>query len=170
MKKLIEKKIKCKSDWQKKKNRWKQDYIWVQELSNGCNKMLISQFQLILSIRNPGKLNNKGKLIYDYGILLNLLQPQNKSISNIIIGMVKMQSWPLMVGKNSRNLRALQMFNLSIVQQSIRMMPDRGDEFYVSNYLDWNTYNIVYNSDFLNNCTKRAKKYKKQQYIYWLVH
>ena len=29
---LVEKKIRCKSNWQNKINRWKRDYVWIQDI------------------------------------------------------------------------------------------------------------------------------------------
>lgn len=74
--------------------------------------------------------------------------------------MVKMQLWLLIVDKNFCNLKALQMFDLSTIQQSIQMMPNKKNGFYVNNYLHQDMYNIVYNLDFLDNCTKKLKNIK----------
>ena len=36
------------------------------------------------------------------------------------------------------------------------------DTYYINNYIDWNTYNIIYDSDFFNQEMRAACDYEKQ--------
>jgi hypothetical protein len=40
-------------------------------------------------------------------------------------------------------------------------MSNEKDDYYVNNYSNWNTYNIVYDEDFLRSDNRRIKFYKE---------
>jgi hypothetical protein len=53
------------------------------------------------------------------------------------------------------------MYNISNVIQSVHVIFSEIEHYYVNNYVNWNTYNIVYDENFLKNEARRAEKYKK---------
>lgn len=157
----------CKPD-QQGLHKWKHNYIQVQkptnktdDSANPCHDKLISQLQFILKIKNPETTNNGGKSAKYTDALLELMRLQNKNALNKITSMIEMQPQPMEMDGNLRTLKALHIFTLDTILKNIYIVLNSEKKFYVNNYSNQNSYNILYNENFINIDTKKAIQYRK---------
>lgn len=72
-----------------------------------------------------------------------------------------MQPWPMGIGKNLCILKTLHIVALNTILKSIYIVLNNEKKFYINNYSNWNSYNTLYNKDFINIGTKKATQYRK---------
>jgi hypothetical protein len=163
MKNLIEEKIRCKSNWQNKFDHWKQDYVWMQKQTSfdALNDKLIEQIQVIMTIEDSRRIINQTKSNIYFKVLLNLMRSRNKNISNEIFNMIELQSWSKKISKNSRRLDVKRFFDMSSILRSAHVISNEWNEYYVNNYIDWDTYNIAHDNDFMKKEKIKINVYKK---------
>ena len=58
-------------------------------------------------------------------------------------------------------LGAIRFYDMAAILQSVHVVPDGGTGYYVNNYADWDTYNTVYDDNFLTDGAKKAKQYQR---------
>ncbi len=167
MKNLIEEKIRCKSNWQNKFDHWRRNYVWMQKQTSfdALNDKLIKQIQVIMTIENSKKVINQTKSNIYFEVLLNLMRSRNKDISNEIFDMIELQSWSKKIFKNSKRLDVKRFFDMSSILRSAHMISNKRNEYYVNNYIDWDTYNIAYDNDFMRKDKIKINVYKKKSWI-----
>jgi hypothetical protein len=138
MKNLIEKKVRCKSNWQNKFDHWRRDYVWMQEQTSfdALNDKLIKQIQVILIIEDSRRITNQTKSNIYFEILFNLMRSRNKNISNEIFDMIELQSWSKKIFKNSKRLNVKKFFDMSSMLRSAYVILNERNEYYVNNYID----------------------------------
>jgi hypothetical protein len=163
IKNLIEEKIRCKSNWQNKFDHWRRNYVWMQKQTslNALNDKLIKQIQIIMTIEDLRKIINQIKSNIYFEILLNLMRSRNKDISNEIFDMIELQFWSKKIFKNSRKFDVKRFFDMSSILRSAHVISNERNEYYVNNYIDWNTYNIAYDNDFMRKDKVKINVYKK---------
>jgi hypothetical protein len=163
MKNLIEEKVRCKSNWQNKIDHWRRDYVWVQKQTSfdALHDKLIEQIQVILTIENSRRVINQTKLNIYFEVLLNLMRSRNKNISNEIFDMIELQSSSKKIFKNSRRFETKRFYDMSSILRNAHVISNERNKYYVNNYIDWNTYNIVYDNDFMRKDKIKINLYKK---------
>ncbi len=100
MKKLMKKKMRCKSQWQNKHDSWRRDFVWIQEeknriQSNTLNHFqnkIINQLQTILTIVKSKKIDVNDKSIKYCDVLLILLKSRNDEVFNEINEMIELRA------------------------------------------------------------------------------
>lgn len=167
MKKLIEKKVRCKSHWQNE-SHWKRNYVWMQKFvdirrfsSDTLNEKLIKQLQIILFVEDSRRVFNQIKSTIYFDVLLNVMRIWNKSISNEIIDMIELQTWFKKINENSKTLEVKKFYSMFAIIRSAHVMSSDEDRYYVNNYVNWDTYNNFYHKNFKKNDNKKTKEYKK---------
>ncbi len=163
---LMKKKIRCKLAWQNQSDVWRRDYVWMRkEFLNqtfffiSSKKKMINQIFCILFIHDLKFRDEKNKSLIYYNVLLNLKRSRFKRISNIINDMIELKNWRNEIARNSRNLKANKMYDISNVIRSIHVIFSEFEHYYVNNYVNWNTYIIVYDENFLKNEIRRVQNY-----------
>ncbi len=138
IKNLIEKKIRCKSNWQNKFDHWRRDYVWMQKQTSfdALNDKLIKQIQIILTIVDSRRVTNQTKSNIYFEVLLNLMWSRNKNILNEIFDMIELQSWSKKIFKNSKKLDVKKFFDMSSILRSAYVISNERNEYYVNNYID----------------------------------
>ncbi len=163
MKNLIEEKVRCKSNWQNKIDHWRRNYVWVQKQTSldALHDKLIEQIQVLLTIENSRRVINQTRSNIYFEVLLNLMRSRNKDISNEIFDMIELQSWSKKVSRNSRRFETKRFYDMSSILRSAHVISNERNEYYVNNYIDWNTYNTAYDNDFMRKDKIRVNLYKK---------
>jgi hypothetical protein len=166
--KLIEEKVRCKSQWQNKDDEWRRDFVWVQEevviesdSSNFFQSKFIEQLQIIMIIIDLEQLDSNHRSMRYYEVFLNIWKSRNKEKSNEISEMIDIKSWSQSVFRNFRFLRFKRIYDVSAMIKSVHVMSNDKNDYYVNNYANWDIYNTVYDEDFLNKRTRRAKTYSR---------
>jgi hypothetical protein len=168
MNELVEEKMRCKSRWQNRIDIWRRDYVWIQkDFSNQTYSSIsfenrsIEQILCIIIIKNTKFRDEKNRSLTYCDVLLNVKRSRHKRVSNEISEMIELKNWRDEIARNSKNLRANRMYNISSVIRSVHVVFSETEHYYVNNYVNWDTYNTVYDENFLKNEVRRAEEYKK---------
>ena len=81
--------------------------------------------------------------------------------------MMKVEHWSKQIFKNSCFINDRRFYNMLTILRSLHVVSTitkrkrikQKDFFYINNFIDWDTYNIFYDKDFLTNETKAVKKF-----------
>ena len=113
-----------------------------------------------MTVQDLYRVDEQNKLIRYCRALLELLRPRSKGIDQTT-GMLELEPWKNAPTAHPRMLGAIRFYGMSAILQSVHLVPDNGEGYYVNNYVDWDTYNIIYDDSFLENETRRAMQYEK---------
>jgi hypothetical protein len=168
MNELIKEKMRCKSRWQNRIDIWRRDYVWIQkDFSNQTYSSIsfenrsIEQILCIIIIKNTKFRDEKNRSLTYCDVLLNVKRSRHKRVFNEINEMIELKNWRNEIARNFKNLKANRMYNISSVIRSVYVIFSEIEHYYVNNYVNWDTYNIVYDENFLKNEVRRIEKYKK---------
>ncbi len=83
--------------------------------------------------------------------------------------MMKIKHWSKQIFKNSCFINDRKFYNMLIILRSLHVVSTitkwkkvkQKDFFYINNFIDWNTYNIFYNEDFLTNEMRAVEKFNE---------
>jgi hypothetical protein len=56
-------------------------------------------------------------------------------------------------------------FNVFVMIRNVHLILNEWDNYYLNNYANWNTYNIIYDENFLRNNNQKITRYKKKNNI-----
>ena len=171
MKKKIEKKIRCKFNWQNK-NNWKRNFVWMREKknirknfdNNAFHDKLIEQFQIIVIVVDFEKKNNDSISIRYSNVLLKMMWFYN-NVFNEIFEMIEIQSWFDKNVENQRIFEITRMYNMFAIMRSVHVIFNEKNDYYVNNYVNWNSYNTTYDADFLKIDVKKTKNFENN--FFW---
>jgi hypothetical protein len=124
-------------------------------------KKMIKQIFCILFIHDLKFRDKRNKSVIYYDVLLNLKRSRFKKISNVINDMIELKNWKNEIARNSRNLKTNKIYDISNVVWNVHVVLSEFEHYYVNNYVNWDTYNIVYDENFLKNKIKRVQNYQK---------
>ncbi len=85
--------------------------------------------------------------------------------------MIEIKHWSKDNVKNSRLLEASRFFHLHTILRSVHVVSandsrsesNKNKFFYINNFNDWDSYNSIYEKNFLHKETKVAKYYFKRK-------
>ena len=166
--------VRCCPNWQGKFGSWRRDYVFVQEHerhSVGCRRgpsvmegKMVGQLQLIITVADPERKNEQGNCVKYSGALIELLRFRNSGAINHRHGMVEVETWLRDDVLNPRGIGARRIYQMSTILRSAHLVPTglHDGVHYINNYIDWDTYNTVYDPDFHDQGTRAAYKYAKQ--------
>jgi hypothetical protein len=80
---------------------------------------------------------------------------------NEINEMIELRAWKQKSLSNLKSLDCHRFYDVSVVIRSVHVMSNERNDYYVNNYSNWNTYNIVYDEDFLQSDSRRVKSYRE---------
>jgi hypothetical protein len=178
--KLTEDLVRCSPNWQGKKGEWRHDYVWIQELEKESarskrsilNGKRVGQLQLIVSIRDHERRNScrNEPAIYT-GTLVEIFQPLRGGLPHEIHGMVEVQRYRGMAPVEKRNLGSQRFYAMENILRSAHLIPASSDSdvknknrevFFINNYIDWEQYNTLYDSDFKKTGKRLADNWYKK--------
>ncbi len=175
MNNLVKDKVICALNWQKSE-KWRRDCVLIQESSASSNDSsdilndyLSEWLQLIISVIDQFQWNDRDCLLKYTDALINLLKSWNKNTQQKVHEMMKIKHWSKQIFKNSCFIDDKRFYNMLTILRSLhvvltitkRKKVEQKDFFYINNFIDWNTYNIFYDEDFLTNETKAVEKFNK---------
>jgi hypothetical protein len=169
--------IRCSEDWRKTGSP-RYDFVWVQEY--GCLDNSTSEVQEI-----QGRMIGKsimfitvmdvevecgqvlgGEAPRYYGAVLNMMRLRNKGRANAIHGMIEVEDFPdhTAPGRNGK----IRCYDIQTVHRSVHAVPagldDNNDNkklWYVNNFIDWDSYNTLFNSDWREENKREVTKVKR---------
>ena len=109
-------------------------------------------------VLNSKRRDSQSKSIQYCEILLRMMRSQN-SRSNDIFEMMKIQLWINKEIENQRTLENNQMYDMTAIQRSVHVIFNEKKDYYVNNYVNWDSYNTIYNFNFLKIDVRRAKTF-----------
>ncbi len=176
LKNLVSNKVYCSLNWQRKKRVWRRDYVLIQkrskevtEVSTLLNNWLSDQLQLILFIINSLHQDNKSNKLRHNNALVELLKSCNEKTQHAKHEMIEIKHWFKDNIKNSRSFEVSWFFHLHTILKSVHVVSannisnksNRNKFFYINNFNDWDSYNLIYEKNFLHKETRIAEYYFK---------
>ena len=81
--------------------------------------------------------------------------------------MIELSDWPAQIFNNSQIMKGCRFFTMSNILQSVHIISasletrQRSETviYYLNNFVNWDSYNTIYEEDFLNKDTKIALYY-----------
>ncbi len=167
--KLTSKRIRCASAWQKQMLNWRRDYIYVQEYAENdqensdiveaLNDRLMKQLQIIITVHDSLRQDDNEKSVQYSRALIKLLKLKNNEVLDALHDMIEVEQWLKNTVKKSWYLECRRFYNMSTILRSAHLISTESKKFfYVNNYIDWDTFNILYEESFLK---KKAWKTNK---------
>jgi len=175
---LVSDKVYCSLNWQKKKKVWRRDYVLIQKRSKKMtealtllNDQLSDQLQLILFIIDSLRQDNKSNELRHNDVLIELLKSCNEKTQHAVHEMIEIKHWSKDNVKNSRLLKASQFFHLHTILKSVHVISannsrselNKNKFFYINNFNDWDSYNSIYEKNFLHKEMRVAEYYFKRE-------
>ena len=129
----------------------------VSNESTSFKMKFSDQLQICVSIWNVKLMNVEKKNMLHYETLIKIFQLKNNEFFDQIHEMFEIEHWLKSQIKNSRNLnhcRFYEFFNIIRSAHLISITIERKVKnidlkiWYVNNYIDWESYNIYYDSEY----------------------
>ena len=113
---------------------------------------------------NSEKKNKNDNYLKYINALIELLWFENLNVINHHHDMMKVKTWHASNARNSHNIDIWQFYQMFTIFCSAHVILIRlwDDTYYINNYIDWNTYNIIYDSDFFSQEMRAACDYRRQ--------
>ncbi len=158
--KLTSKWIQCTSAWQRQMLNWRRDYVYVQEYAENdqensdiveaLNDRLIRQLQIIITVHDSLRQDDNEKSVQYSRALIKLLKFKNNKVLDVLHDMIEVEQWLKNTIKKSQYLECQRFYNMSTILRSAHLISTESKKFfYVNNYIDWDTFNILYEESFL---------------------
>ena len=169
--------IRCSEDWRNSGSP-RCDFVWVQEY--GCLDKSTSEVEqiqgrmigrsiLFITVKDvecePGP---DGQVPRYYGTILSMMRLRNKGRAHAIHGMIEFEDSPVpehTAPKTGRNGK-IRCYDIQTVHRSVHAVPARLDDnnrlWYVNNFIDWDSYNTLFNSDWREENKREVKKVKRR--------
>jgi len=115
--------------------------------------------------------DNKSNELRHNDVLVKLLKPCNEETQHAVHEMIEIKHWFKDNIKNSRSLKASRFFHLHTILRSVHVVSandscselNKNKFFYINNFSDWDSYNSIYEKNFLHKETKVAEYYFKRE-------
>ncbi len=171
---LIEERVYCTLNWQRKGGLWRHDCVLVQKQSEDTetalstlNDQLSDKLRIIISVVDSLQENGWGKLKQYTGALVDLFKSMNKGCSHGVHGIIELSDWPAHVFNNPWFIEDWRFYTMSTVLWSVHIISAslkkrqriKGTMYYLNNFIDWDSYNSIYKKDFLTKGTNVALYY-----------
>ncbi len=167
--KLTSKRIQCASAWQRQMLNWRCDYVYVQEYAENdqensdiveaLNDRLMRQLQIIITVHDSLRQNDNEKSVQYSRALIELLKLKNNEVLDALHDMIEVEQWSKNTVKKSRYLECRWFYNMSTILRSAHLISTESKKFfYVNNYIDWDTFNILYEESFLKKKVRKMNE------------
>ncbi len=175
---LIEERVYCTPNWQRKEGLWRHDCVLVQKqsedtemTSSTLNSQLSDRLQIIISVADPLQENGWDKLKQYIDALVDLFKSMNKDCSHDVHNIIELNDWPAHVFNNSWFIEGQRFYIMSMVLWSVHIISAslkkrqriKGAMYYLNNFIDWDSYNSIYEKDFLTKGTNVALYYSHKR-------
>ena len=153
---------------------WRCDCVLIQKWPDNSicslillNSWLVSQLQIILSVKDSFWIDDKNKSVEYTDTLIKLFQPLNKDHAHSVHEIIELCDWSELLFKNSQFIEDQQSHAMSTILWSIYVVSasvsetstDKSHKYYLNNFIDWDLYNSIYEKNFLDHDIKTALFY-----------
>ena len=115
-------------------------------------------------IINSEKNNENNNYLKYIDAFIKFFQFENLNVIDHHHDIMKVKTWHASDARNSHNIDVwwfYQMFTI-LCSAHVISIELQNDTYYINNYIDWNTYNIIYDSDFFSQEMRAACDYERQ--------
>ena len=171
----------CSQSWRSREDEPRKDFVWVQEYAvnsaqtpgypNGNVGRLIGQLKLILTVIDPERLGEPSKSkekrhIKYSGALIQTYSWCRNGLCDPIHGMFEVEPIPPSQATRPRKLGATKIYPLSTILKCAHLIPvdlnisadTVNTRMFVNNYIDWEAYNTLYDSNWQEHLSRQADK------------
>ncbi len=167
--KLTLKQIQCAFAWQKQMLNWRRDYIYVQEYAENdqensdivkaLNDRLMRQLQIIITVHDLLHQDDNEKSVQYLRALIELLKLKNNKVLDTLHDMIEVEQWSKNTVKKSWYFECWWFYNMSTILWSAHLISIESKKFfYVNSYIDWDTFNILYEENFLKKKVQKMNE------------
>ena len=161
--------------WCEKILRWR-DNVWIQKSESKKdyqnNKLMkssekcVEQVQIIIIILDYQRLNFKKWSQRYTETLFKLKHWINKKATHSVHDMHEVKNFSSNTFQNSRLLNSCHFYDLLHIIRSAHLVSanQMHIRFYVNNFIDWNQYNTVYDSNFMTSDKQIVDEWEKQKH------
>ncbi len=119
----------------------------------------MKQLQIIITVRDSFRQDDNEKPVQYSRALIELLKLKNNEVLNALHDMIEVEQWSKNTVKKSRYLECWWFYNMSTILRSAHLISIESKKFfYVNNYIDWDTFNILYEENFLKKRVRKTNK------------
>ena len=122
---------------------------------------------MICTVRDEERWDKLDQHHQEYcGALVNIMKFRNGARPHPIHGMLEVEPWPQTSSNPLTTINGLRFYEISKVVRSAHLIPaftppERITYFYVNNLVDWDSYNTLYDEDFITQGLEMAKRYEQ---------
>lgn len=122
------------------------------------NEKKVEKLLLTVTVADPERFTTKSQPIIFTKAFVKLYNWGNFKQIHKIYKMVRLQKWRASTAKNPRNFDAHCIVKISSILHSAYIVCKDQEkfEFYVSNYIDWDQFNQLYDPDWLTKGIRNA--------------
>ena len=152
--KLVKEFVRCFLLWDDSSGRFWQDHIWLggnepDEKSLWGGK-LVGRLLLTVTVADPQRLDQKKKPVMYTGAFVEIYNWRSRELVYETHRMIKLKKYPISRVENPLNLSGQWFYKISEVLQSAHVVlrDTESNTFYLNNYIDWDQFNQLYNSEW----------------------
>ncbi len=107
---------------------------------------------------DPERFTLKGKPVIYTGVFVELYNWRHRGQVYEIHGIIELKKMHTLIAENPHNLVAHRIIEISSVLRSVHVVPRDQDKvvFYVNNYINWDQFNQLYDSDWIEKGIRNA--------------
>ncbi len=119
----------------------------------------MKQLQIIITVHDSLRQDDNEKSVQYLKTLIELLKFKNNEVLDALHDMIEVKQWSKNTVKKSQYLECRQFYNMSTILRSAHLISTESKKFfYVNNYIDWNTFNILYEESFLKKKVRKTNE------------
>ena len=117
-----------------------------------------------MTIVNSERKNESDNYLKYTDVFIEFFWFKNSDVIDHHHDMMKVKTWHASNARNSCNIDVWWFYQMFTILYSAHVISTEfwDDTYYINNYIDWNTYNTIYDSDFFSQEMRAACDYKKQ--------
>ena len=116
---------------------------------------------IIINLERKNENNNYLKYI---NALIKFFWFENSNTVDHYHDIMKVKTWHTSDARNSHNINVWWFYQMFTIFHNAHIISIElwNDTYYINNYIDWNTYNTIYDSDFFSQEMRAACDYERQ--------
>ena len=139
-------------------NRGGEPINWPSNKKRPWNDKLIRRLLLTVTVADPELFILKDKPVTYTRAFVELYNWKNNGQVHEIYEIIELEKMCTLIAKNFCNLGVHQIIEILLVLRSTHVVPKNQEKFvfYVNNYIDWDQFNQLYDSDWMKKGVKNA--------------
>ncbi len=115
--------------------------------------------QIIVTVRDLLHQDDNEKSVQYSRALIELLKLKNNEVLDALHDMIEVKQWLKNTVKKSWYLECRRFYNMSTILRNAHLISTESKKFfYVNNYINWNTFNILYEESFLKKKVQKTNE------------